>query len=521
MRSVVFSALLGLSGCLAIDDFDDLLPPGGDGGGGNDSGGAPQGGSPPTTGGMGGGGAEQGGDGTGGSGGAACGDGTVDPSEECDSEPGCTPDCRAGVVMVSAGGYSSCAVLYGGVLKCWGDNRFGQLGLGDKDDRGDMMGEMGDLLPQVELGGRVLSVSVGDDNMCALLEGGIVKCWGENAYGQLGIGSTTDRGGLPGEMGDVLPAVDLGTGQTAKAISVGAGHACAILLDDSLKCWGKNESGQLGQGHPNHIGQAPGEMGDALPPVAVGAVLQVSAGSQHTCVLLQGGAIKCWGSGGSGRLGLGSTADIGDGAGEIAALAPVQLGADAVVQKVSAGDLHTCALLAGGAVKCWGSGDNGRLGSGAQASLGDGPGEMGDALPFVDLGPGEVATDIATPSRNTCAVLESGHVKCWGNGGLGTNGNGSSTGIGDAAGEMGAALQRLDLGAGVLAESVSGMGDLNAGSFYYGGSHVCALLTDAKVKCWGYNATGQLGLGHEANIGDGSGEMGDALPFVKLFDQQH
>jgi alpha-tubulin suppressor-like RCC1 family protein len=100
-----------------------------------------------------------------------------------------------------------------------------------------------------------------------VLAGGVVKCWGINNYGQLGVGDTVTRGDGPGEMGDGLPLIDLG--DQSKAVSVGWTHTCALLEDGAVKCWGRNHAGQLGQGDTQNRGDGPGELGDALPRVAL------------------------------------------------------------------------------------------------------------------------------------------------------------------------------------------------------------------------------------------------------------
>ena len=116
--------------------------------------------------------------------------------------------------------------------------------------------------------------SLGGAFSCAILYGGVVKCWGYNNYGQLGLGDSSNRGDGPGEMGDNLPVVDLGTGRTAKMIGASAGgaHVCAVLDDDSVKCWGRNDYGQLGLGDTSNHGDGPGEMGVNLPVVDLGYV---------------------------------------------------------------------------------------------------------------------------------------------------------------------------------------------------------------------------------------------------------
>ena len=165
----------------------------------------------------------------------------------------------------------TCAVLDDDSVKCWGYGYSGQLGLGDTNTRGDNWYEMGDNLPAVNLGtGRMArAISVGDSHTCAVLDDDSVKCWGSNYSGQLGLGDTNTRGDNWNEMGDNLPAVNLGTGRKAKAISAGGSYTCAALDDGSVKCWGYND-GRLGIGYLNNRGDDPYEMGDKLPLVALG-----------------------------------------------------------------------------------------------------------------------------------------------------------------------------------------------------------------------------------------------------------
>ena len=115
--------------------------------------------------------------------------------------------------------------------------------------------------------------SLGGTYSCAILYGGVIKCWGGNDYGKLGLGDLSNHGDASADqMGDNLPVVDLGTGRTAKMISASTGgaHTCAVLDDDSVKCWGWNDSGQLGLGDTSNRGDGPGEMGDNLPVVDLG-----------------------------------------------------------------------------------------------------------------------------------------------------------------------------------------------------------------------------------------------------------
>ncbi len=115
------------------------------------------------------------------------------------------------------------------------------------------------------------AIAVGNGHACAILDDNSVKCWGYNLDGQLGIGDTRNRGRNPSEMGDALPAVNLGTGRSAQAIEVGNFRTCAVLDDDkTVKCWGQNKNGELGLGDTQNRGDEPNEMGDALPVVDLG-----------------------------------------------------------------------------------------------------------------------------------------------------------------------------------------------------------------------------------------------------------
>lgn len=421
-------------------------------------------------------------------------------------------EARAPFPAVALGSVHSCAIVGDGALHCWGLNTSGQLGQGDVTNRGNEPDELGSALLPVDLGTgrRAVAVTAGFAHTCALLDDRSVKCWGNDDSGQLGLGDTARRGDGPGEMGDALPAVDLGPGRTAIAVSAGNAHTCVVRDDGKVACWGGNQSGQLGIGSTTDRGDGPGEMGTSLRTVSLGSgrrAVAVSAGGIHTCALLDDGSVKCWGWNHSGQLGVGDAADRGDAPGEMGdALPAVALGTGRTATAVSAGLSHTCALLDDGSVKCWGAGGQGRLGSGDQVTRGDGPGELGDRLPAVRLGAGRTATSIsASTSGHDCAVLDDRSVRCWGADAQGQLGLGTTETIGDGPGEMGDALPPVPLGAGRHAVAVT-----------TGIEHTCAVLDDGRLRCWGKNDTGQLGIGDTATRGDGAGELGDALPTVAI-----
>jgi len=363
-----------------------------------------------------------------------------------------------------AGFTHTCVLRDSGTVKCWGGNYFGQLGLGDTNHRGNEAGEMGDALPSVDLGsGRTaLALTGGDYHNCALLDNGAVKCWGRNDYGQLGLGDTNNRGDGAGEMGDALPVVDLGTGRTAIALTAGGGHTCALLENNQVKCWGYNVDGQLGLGDTNHRGDEPGEMGDALPAINLGGgrtAVSLTLGGLHTCALLDNSTVKCWGYNFTGQLGLGDTYFRGDGVDEMGdALPAVDFGSGRTAIALTAGNTFTCALLDIGAVKCWGSNNLGQLGLGDTDHRGDGPGEMGDVLPAVDLGSGRTAWALSAGSGHICALLDTGEMKCWGHNGYGDLGLGDTDYRGDGPGEMGDTLPAVDIGSGRVALALAAGG---------------------------------------------------------------
>jgi alpha-tubulin suppressor-like RCC1 family protein len=440
------------------------------------------------------------------------------------------------ITALAAGWGHTCALLAGGSVKCWGLAWNGELGQGDTESRGDDPGEMGDDLPAVDLGpgAVVTALAAGLDHTCALLVGGVVKCWGRNNQGQLGQGDTESRGDDPGEMGMGLHAVALGAGRTATALVAGKFHTCALLDDGSVKCWGGSERGQLGQGDTESRGDGPGEMGDALPAVDLGAgrvVLGLSAGYAHTCALLHGGSVLCWGENWDGQLGQGDAEHRGDDPGEMGDnLYTVTLGTDRRATLLRAGGFHTCVLLEGGGLECWGQNLDGQLGLADPERRGDDPGEMGDALPLVELtgdaGPtcsptlpdptGNVScpeasgedcavTMIAAGDAHSCALRDDGTVKCWGAGSQGQLGLGDAYPRGEEPGEMGGELPEVAIGAGGDTVSVAARGN-----------HTCALAKSGSLRCWGENAEGQLGLGDTDPRGDDPGEMGTNLPPVDL-----
>lgn len=421
----------------------------------------------------------------------------------------------APILTISAGTEHNCALLMDGTVKCWGYGLQGELGQGDAENRGDNPNEMGGALLPVPLGtGRTAtSVATGQFHGCAILDDATVKCWGDNGWGQLGVGDRDDRGERPGQLGDLLPAVDLGTGRTATAISAGNDHSCAILDDHTVKCWG--EGGLLGTGDDIDYGDDPNDMGDLLPIVNLGArrtAIALSSGAGHNCAVLDNHKIKCWGVNFAGALGLGDREDRGDGPGEMGGQLPaVALGTGRTALAVTTGYGHTCALLDDHTVKCWGNNTYGQLGLGDTISRSDDPGEMGDDLPRVQLGTGRTALAVSAGRDHTCALLDDHTVKCWGRADFGQLGQGDTVVSGDGPGEMGDQLPRVDLGMGRTATAVAA-GDRHVCAVLDDGGIKCWGKNGSLTP----GAAGALGLGDDRHRGDNPDEMGDHLPEVVL-----
>ena len=252
-------------------------------------------------------------------------------------------------------------------------------------------------------------IAAGGFHTCALLNTGAVNCWGRNSYGQLGNGTTTDS--------SVPVAVATFTDGSATAVSITAGssHTCALLNTGAVNCWGSNGYGQLGNGTTT-ASSAP--VAVAAFTVGSATAVSITAGNSHTCALLNTGAVNCWGCNGFGQLGNGTTTSSS---------APVAVAAftdGATAVSITAGDFHTCAVLNTGAVNCWGYNFNGRLGNG-NTNYSSAPVAVD---PFTDVS--ATAVSITAGNSHTCAVLNTGAVNCWGyndDGQLGNNTNTSSS----------------------------------------------------------------------------------------------
>jgi alpha-tubulin suppressor-like RCC1 family protein len=272
------------------------------------------------------------------------------------------------VAAVAAGVGHTCTLTASGAVKCWGWNTVGQLGDGTVITRTAPVDVVG-------LGSAASAVTSGDRHTCALTSGGSAQCWGWNGYGQLGDGTWNDRH---------TPAGVLGLDSDVAALSAGGGHTCALTTSGVVKCWGGNWAGQLGDGTTDYR-QAP------VAVTGLGQASAVTTGSQHTCALTIAGGVKCWGSYGFEQSGNRTPVDV--------------IGLDQGVTAIASGNGHACALMTGGGVKCWGANWAGQLGVGRRD-----PSDTPLDVRWV----GGAAVALTAGGQHTCALTAGGAVKCWG-----------------------------------------------------------------------------------------------------------
>lgn len=416
---------------------------------------------------------------------------------------------NAQIQQLIAGASSSCAALSDGSLRCWGDNQYGQLHAGHTRNLGVAPQDMGMGLGVLRMpnAATVTKLSVGT-SMCASASDNALYCWGHNSDGQLGLGHRKPVGADPLDIKIALTPVDLGANSPVRDHCVGQTHACAIVGDGKVKCWGNNIFGQLGLGHTTGKGVSRDDMGDALPFVDLGAeqAKQISCGAQHTCVLTNSQKVLCWGKNNGGQLGTASTQDIGKTPESMgAALVALPFTESMKIAQLASNKDHNCVLTEAGTVHCWGANAMGQLGLGHKDPVGTQPGQLSSIIKGIDLGTTSPVTQIALGQEHTCALTQDGQVRCWGANALGQLGAGPVPALGISPEQMGAALAPVALGDGFVATSISA-----------GDRHTCAKDMQGAVRCWGFNYQGQLGLGDQLDRGTQAAQMGNNLPLVNV-----
>ncbi|MGB7540252.1 MAG: hypothetical protein WBM17_17050 [Anaerolineales bacterium] len=240
----------------------------------------------------------------------------------------------------------------------------------------------------------VVSIVAGEGHSCALLSDGMVKCWGKNEFGQLGDGTTKNRD---------VPAPVRGL-NNVRALTAGWGHTCALTGNGAVKCWGYNKNGELGNTHHT----------DSSRPVDVNGlstgVTTIAAGDDHTCAAMDAGEVRCWG--------FNETGQLGDGTNENRDIPVAVKGWTGEAVSLAAGWGHTCALAAEGGVKCWGDDGIGQLGNNINSISSNSPVDVFGLMRGV--------TAITAKGGHACALLVDGSVQCWGDNTYGQLGDGTA-----------------------------------------------------------------------------------------------
>ena len=364
------------------------------------------------------------------------------------------------LVDVSVGAASTCAVTAGGQAECWGADDHGALGNGAGDVSRTPVPVVG--IDGSDEASTAVSIGSGDAYSCAVMADSSVACWGQNGDGQLGNGSTVDSATPVRVIGfePNLPPTRIGTG---------AVHSCVVIDDgnESIKCWGKNDHGQLGDG---------GTTSQSTPLDALGGngyFDNFAAGRSFSCAT-EFGYVQCWGFNDVGQLGDGTNTSNDSG---------VYVGTfdgssdDLIAASITSNGSTVCVLSEAGTVWCWGYGLQGGLGNGASRNS-----SVPVRVAGIDgLTPGTTAKEVASGGASTCAVMMNGAVKCWGANSKGQLGNNTKVNSSSPV-----AVTGLD--GSTSAKSATSVAVSEAG-------FACAALGSGGIVCWGDNSSGQLGDG--------------------------
>ncbi len=433
----------------------------------------------------------------------ACADGVCTcaygPEPTCTAQP--TAPCteqgpNVPIIDIARGRTHTCALFQGGCVRCWTGallstgkettaealervDKFpsdkGQIGIPGRT-RADQR-SLWDSGANVDLGAKVIAISAGEDHTCAIVEGGCVKCWGANDAGQLGVGNTKAVG--DDEAPAVVPPVRLGG--PAKTIALGFKFSCALMVDGSVRCWGRNELGQLGLGNTKNLGDKQSVL--SACPVSVGSKVEMLAcGNTFTCALTKEGGIRCWGDADFGVLGLslavirersgplnypGSWSKLAVGDDELPSDMPlVPLPSPAIL--IAAGSTHACAQLTSHSVHCWGDNLNYQLGV-EEPEHSEQP--LGKPLNIARIAPGAVSLGVF----HTCVETRDGQVYC-----VGSNRDREYFQM-DCCGR-GRTIENGGLFPGFrVASNIGKPKKLIGGAFRLG---PCALVSDTTIRCW-------------------------------------
>ena len=338
-------------------------------------------------------------------------------------------------VQVTQGITHSCGVTADNRAYCWGDNFFGELGDGTTTQR---------LVPRAVAGGlRFRLVSAGNHFTCGLTTEDRAYCWGDNLYYALGDGTAQQKR---------LAPVAVAGNRRYRQLRAGTQHACAVTLGDVTFCWGNNGSGQLGAVTPGFL-----QSNVPLKVVTGGPVFRrVVPGGSFTCALTRDGVAYCWGDNSLGQLGNGSHTPT---------MTPARVSGTRTFSQLSAGLVHACGV-AGGKAFCWGSG-----------GVGDGTG-LERAVPTAVAG-GLTFKGVSASFNFTCGITGADRAYCWGSNAYGQLGDGTF-------GPRKYSLVPAKVLGGHAFTAIGGMASTG---------HTCAVTPDNRAYCWGDNSRGQLGIG--------------------------
>lgn len=371
------------------------------------------------------------------------------------------------LAQIAAGGNHTCALDDAGQVWCWGSNTYGQLGYKTTDYDYSVHA-----FPQaIDDDQRYAEIRAGDYHTCGRVSGGGVRCWGRNhgdyesGGGQLGNGTLSDSS----RAFDVVGIDD------ASELALGAGHSCARLREGTVWCWGDNRQGQLGSD-----GSA---LGFETTPVEVvglvGRATTIAAGGDHTCAIVEGGSLACWGANSRGELGSGASEPR-----FTATLVPLL----DEVTGVALGPHHACVVQKDERIRCWGDNAWSQLGV-AGVQIAEEP----------QLLPGYAASSVlagggaGTGTARSCLLSTDREAACWGHGGYGALGCGTPS---DPLSSNATPCQvRWSLRSGQPGEALSPVQSLSLG-----GGHTCAVTADGDGFCFGVNWSGQLGNGAEFSV---------------------
>ncbi|HAZ13275.1 MAG: hypothetical protein A2X86_08065 [Bdellovibrionales bacterium GWA2_49_15] len=417
-------------------------------------------------------------------------------------------------------------------VKCFGGNFNWQLGLGNSAAT-----NIGDyefpsevtVFPQIlsaseKTSGRSISkITSGGDSHCTLFQDKGVRCWGSNAFGQIGYPGLAKIGDdeLPSSVGDVqiLSPAELSSGMTVEVIRQGGRHSCAILSTGALRCFGYNGTASLGLGHLNNIGdnEHPYTAGDISifneTEISAGRrVVDAALGFEHTCMVSDLGQVKCWGSNLQNQLGYPGATILGDDElpstyGYVDMGGTVQL---LQAKTFDAGRLHTCAMMSDDNLRCWGRALEGQLGYGRTSNPSITPASWGNVPLFTtsEIQAGEKIHELIGLFNSNCVLTNFGHVRCFGDNASGALGLGHVNRIGDNepanAGGFVSLLSSTEIAEGVLVDMIDGY------------NSTCAHLSNGSVRCFGPNTSYIIGnrTANTAHIGDN--ELPSSIPPLSL-----